>query len=76
MHDEKDQFSSGYPDPSFALDELTDCSEDSSRATSSLVPDRLIERIKDSSCSADYPDPSLGLLPAKEEEMEVEEVYV
>jgi hypothetical protein len=76
MHDEKDQFSSGYPDPSFALDQLTDCPEDCSRATSSLAPDRVIESIKHAFYSADYPDPSLGLLPAEQEEMEEEEVCV
>jgi hypothetical protein len=73
MHAERDPFSSGYPDPSFALDQMTDC-EDSSRPTSdypdlSLAPDRVVECQEDFSHS-DYPDPSLGLLPAEEEEME------
>ena len=76
VHDEKDQFSSGYPDPSFALDQLTDCPEDCSRATSSLAPVRVIESTKDSSYSADYPDPSLGLLPVEEEQVEEEEEAV
>ncbi len=74
MYPEKEQFSYGHPDPSFALDQI-ECFEDSSRSSDhpdpSLAPDRVID--DSARWGADYPDPSLGLLPA-EEEVEVEQM--
>ena len=74
MRPEKDSFLYGYPDPSFALDQI-ECLEDSSRSSDHPDPSLATDRvIGDSSrWGADYPDPSLGLLPA-EEEVEVEEL--
>lgn len=65
MPAQKEQFSYGYPDPSFALDLI----ENSSRSADCSEPSSA-----DSNWGADYPDPSLGLLPAEEEEEEEEEM--
>lgn len=79
MRTERDQLSSGYPDPSFALDRVTECADDSAPSTSDCPNSHLalawvLERLNPypypSEPAFDYPDPSLGLLPVEEEEME------
>jgi hypothetical protein len=83
MRAESDHFLSAYPDPSFALDRLTVCLDEASGLISGdpaiySAPRRVIQHREDfSPLSFDYPDPSLGLLPAEEVVMEeeLEEVF-